>query len=208
MAGAPRSSIESPYIVFGYGSLIWKPPQHTVHRIPGFLKGYVRRFAQSSWDHRGTPENPGRVVTLIHSDDWQKFSSLNDPFPEDDIVWGVAYTIDPTYAVEVKAYLDDREKAGYTEETVDIWGIVDGKEEVVVSQATIYVGKINNPDFVGSEPIDQLARHIHSSEGPSGKNKDYFYELARAVRELAPESSDSHLTALEVRIPPASLQLH
>ncbi|KAG8855060.1 hypothetical protein FRB96_007255 [Tulasnella sp. 330] len=202
MVSALGISGEKPYIVFGYGSLIWKPPPYTVRQVPGFLKGYVRRFAQSSWDHRGTPENPGRVVTLIHSDDWQQFSSVNDPFPKDDIVWGVAYTIDPAYAEEVKAYLgaftNEKRLAGYTEETIDVWGVDNGKEEIVVQGATVYVGRVGNVDFVGSEPIDQLARHIWLSEGPSGKNKDYFYSLAQSVRELAPESKDSHLLALEV----------
>ena len=28
-----------------------------------------------------------------------------DVFPHDDVVWGIVYTIDPTHAVEVKAYL-------------------------------------------------------------------------------------------------------
>jgi len=190
---------ETRYIVFGYGSLIFKPPPHTISRTPGFLKGYVRRFAQSSIDHRGTHEQPGRVVTLIHASEWAKFS-LTDPFPEEDVVWGVAYTIDPLHAVEVKAYLDEREKNGYTEETIDVWNVVDGREQIAIPKATVYVGRMDNPAFVGSAPLDQLAEHIWKCEGPSGKNKDYLYGLADAVRELAPESFDSHLTALETRV--------
>lgn len=44
------------------------------------------------------------VVTLISIEDWNHFSA-NDSFPHEDVVWGVVYTIDPEFAVEVKAYL-------------------------------------------------------------------------------------------------------
>ncbi|KZT65983.1 ChaC-like protein [Daedalea quercina L-15889] len=187
-----------PYVVFGYGSLIFKPPPHVTSQHPGFLKGYVRRFAQKSHDHRGTPENPGRVVTLVHKEDWDAFSG-SDPFPDDDVVWGVAYTIDPEYESEVRDYLDYREKDGYSLEQLDIWGIVDGREQVVFHNAFCYVGHNTNASFIGSEPIEQLARKIWESVGPSGPNKDYLYHLAEAVRQLAPESHDSHLFALETR---------
>ncbi|KAI0040144.1 ChaC-like protein [Auriscalpium vulgare] len=188
-----------PYVVFGYGSLIFRPPPHVVKESPGYLKGYVRRFAQKSHDHRGTPERPGRVVTLVHQADWQEFSGA-DPFPHEDVVWGVAFTIDPAYAAEVRDYLDFREKDGYTLEHVDIHGVVDGHEQVVVPNAVCYVGRNDNPSFLGSEPLDALAATIWRSEGPSGRNKDYLYNLVAAVRNLAPESYDSHLFALEARV--------
>ncbi|KAF8990288.1 ChaC-like protein-domain-containing protein [Cyathus striatus] len=186
----------SPFIVFGYGSLIFKPPPHVISQVPGFLKGYVRRFAQSSHDHRGTPENPGRVVTLVHKEEWDLFSGA-DAFPDDDTVWGVAYTIDPAYEAEVRDYLDYREKDGYTMETLDIHGIDDKRHEKIIIH-NCYVGRNDNPSFVGAEPLEELADRIWRTVGPSGPNKDYLYKLAESVRELSPDSYDSHLYALEV----------
>ncbi|KAF8310907.1 ChaC-like protein [Cantharellus anzutake] len=187
--------MSKPYVVFGYGSLIWKPPPHVIEETPGFLKGYVRRFAQSSNDHRGTPEvSPIGPVTLIHIDEWNKFSST-DIFPHEDVVWGIAYTIAPVYAAETKTYLDYREKNGYSEATVDVWGLRDGEE--VVIRPNVYVGQPDNPAFVGSEPYDKLAKHIWSHQGASGQNKDYLYKLSESIRRLAPESHDSHLFTLE-----------
>ena len=55
--------------IIGYGSLIFKPPPHVSYKVTGYLKGFIRRFWQSSIDHRGTPEYPGRVVTLLSIDD-------------------------------------------------------------------------------------------------------------------------------------------
>jgi len=135
--------MSTPFVVFGYGSLIFKPPPHAIKQTPGFSKGYVRRFAQKSHDHRGTPENPGRVVTLIHEEDWNKFSH-SDAFPQlDNAVWGIAYTIDPVYAAEVRDILD-----GYTMESVDIYGMDSiGAEVVIIKKAFCYVGRNDNPSF-------------------------------------------------------------
>ncbi|KIJ58935.1 hypothetical protein HYDPIDRAFT_101741 [Hydnomerulius pinastri MD-312] len=191
-----------PFVVFGYGSLIFKPPPHVKSQVSGFLKGYVRRFAQKSHDHRGTPENPGRVVTLIHKEDWDRFSA-SDAFPDEDTYMlmpdhpaGVAYTIDPLYEAEVRDYLDYREKDGYTMETLDIYTIENGTEKIIIHDC--YVGRPDNPSFIGSELLDVLAERIWQSVGPSGRNKDYLYQLADWVRKLAPASHDSHLFALEV----------
>ncbi|OJA19698.1 hypothetical protein AZE42_08389 [Rhizopogon vesiculosus] len=215
-------SVNPPFVVFGYGSLIFKPPPHVQSQISGFLKGYVRRFAQKSHDHRGTPEvcftrlsffirgtsdraiiaisqNPGRVVTLIHKEEWDHFSQ-SDAFPNEDIVWGIAYTIDPAYEAEVRDYLDYREKDGYTMEILDVYTIENGIEKVGIHDAYCYVGRPDNPSFIGSEPLEDLAQRIWASVGPSGQNKEYLYCLATAVRELAPTSYDSHLFALEERL--------
>ncbi|KAJ3804901.1 ChaC-like protein [Lentinula lateritia] len=195
------------YTVFGYGSLIFKPPPHVIYEAHGFLKGYVRRFAQKSHDHRGTPEKPGRVVTLIHKEEWDVFSG-SDAFPDEDVVWGIAYTIDPKYEKEVREYLGgfilpiSMSSDGYTLETVDVWGINSNGQETIVLHGVFgcFVGRNDNPSFIGFEPLDTLAQNIWESVGPSGPNKEYLYKLVEAVRKLAPESHDSHLYALEVRV--------
>lgn len=57
--------------IIGYGSLIFKPPPLYSFRVTGTLSGFIRRFWQSSSDHRGTPQSPGRVVTLVSLHDLQ-----------------------------------------------------------------------------------------------------------------------------------------
>jgi cation transport regulator ChaC len=66
--------------IFGYGSLVWRPAFPHRRRRPASIRGFCRRFWQASTDHRGTPEAPGRVVTLIES--------------PGDRCWGMAYEVD------------------------------------------------------------------------------------------------------------------
>lgn len=54
--------------VFGYGSLVWKPPCDegmVESKQTAYIKGWHRRFWQTSVDHRGTPTKPGRVCTIL-----------------------------------------------------------------------------------------------------------------------------------------------
>jgi len=82
-----------------------------------------------------------------------------------------------------------------------VYGILeDGREYVKIPEAFCYIGRTDNPSFIGSESLESLTDRIWRSVGPSGPNKDYLYELAEAVRKLAPESYDSHLYSLETRL--------
>lgn len=69
-----REVAESLLWVFGYGSLVWKPPEGftPVDSVPGAIRGYTRKFWQGSTDHRGVPGAPGLVATLLRNSDIPK----------------------------------------------------------------------------------------------------------------------------------------
>lgn len=49
----------------------------------------------------------------------------------------------------------------------------------------------------GPAPMQDIAKQIVNCKGPSGPNKEYVYNLAKAMRELASEAKDDHLFILE-----------
>ncbi|KAI1382322.1 ChaC-domain-containing protein [Hypoxylon crocopeplum] len=194
MAANGTSSETDEFWIFGYGSLIWKPPPHYDQRIPGWVTGYVRRFWQASQDHRGTPEEPGRVVTLIERSFWASLADAHDSAPEK--VWGTAYRIRADRVAEVKEYLDIREINGYTIHHAPFHP-ADGSPCI---KTLVYIGTPDNDQFTGPQDPQALAEHIYVSEGPSGLNRDYLLSLERALDDLSPESGDAHVTDLSDRI--------
>ncbi|XP_043249994.1 putative glutathione-specific gamma-glutamylcyclotransferase 2 [Colletes gigas] len=196
--------------VFGYGSLIWKADFPYEKTLVGHVKGYVRRFYQKSTDHRGIPSRPGRVVTLLSSDD------------SNDEVWGIAYKISSRNINKVVKHLDYREKGGYERKSVlfyPSYSIENIGSHLLANDApqgnlkntkllpttlddkpfyiTIYIGGKDNPNYAGIEDIPTIAKQILVSHGPSGANTEYLYELASAMRIIAPGIYDNHLFTLE-----------
>ena len=161
--------------VFGYGSLVWRPAFGYAAREPGFIEGWTRRFWQGSTDHRGVPEAPGRVVTLV---------------PEASArCWGVAYRIAPDEVETVLAKLDHREQGGY--ERHPTWV----HTERWAREALVYVATPQNPNYLGPAPVPEIAAQVRRSHGPSGANTEYVLRLAEALRGIG--ADDPHVFDLE-----------
>ena len=165
--------------VFGYGSIIWNPGFTFEEKCTASYIGWQRRFWQGSHDHRGTPAAPGRVVTLV-------------PAPEHRCR-GMAFRLADADAPEILAQLDYREKNGYERILAPLW-LDDGRR----CNGITYIASADNPAYLGDANADAIAQQIASSTGPSGRNRDYLFELATAFRELAID--DPHVFDLEQRV--------
>ena len=163
--------------VFGYGSLIFRADFVFVERRVACLHGYARRFWQASPDHRGTPEAPGRVVTLI-------------PDARSSVI-GAAYRIREADTGAVLAALDHRERAGYERIEVEVEFL---DEPPGTARALVYRARPENPSY-GALPNPELAAIIRVAVGPSGDNASYLRQLAAALRELG--AYDEHVFELE-----------
>jgi cation transport protein ChaC len=168
-------SMSKRLYVFGYGSLVWRPAFAYRHRQPAVLHGYVRRFWQASTDHRGTPDSPGRVVTLIE----RPGQSCH----------GMAYEIADEHRDEVLTGLDHREQGGYRRvETV--LDLRDGRQV----EGLVYIATADNPNYVGPAPLEEIAEIARTRVGPSGSNREYVLRLHRALHEM--DAMDDHVRAL------------
>lgn len=165
--------------IFGYGSLIWRPAfEHAVKAVAS-LPGYERRFCQASHDHRGTPDKPGRVVTLLPV--------------AGSVCRGMAYKLPTSGRDDILAYLDHREQDGYERLYTPLY--IDNGETV---SGLTWVANEANPSWRSGEGLEELAQLIAERHGPSGSNREYLFQLERALEAL--EMQDSHISELSRRV--------
>ena len=162
--------------IFGYGSLIWRPDLPFKDKRVARIEGWIRRFWQGSHDHRGLPDAPGRVVTLIPC--------------EAGVCAGMAYLIERKVAQETFAKLDYREKNGYERHEVQLCFT-----DATFVPGIVYIATEDNKAFLGPAPLEEIVAQIRVSVGPSGSNVDYVLALAGALRRL--DIDDDHVFELE-----------
>lgn len=167
--------------IFGYGSLVWRPGIPFEEKRPCFITGFRRRFWQGSTDHRGTPEAPGRVVTLLPR--------------SDERCWGVAYRIATDDVAAVVSQLDHREQGGYSRHTALVR---EAEHAPPFAEAVVYVATTDNTNYLGCAPLPEIADQVVASHGPSGSNVEYVLELARALRAMG--ARDDHVFRLEALV--------
>ena len=151
--------------VFGYGSLIWKLEEGFEHPRPALVRGFLRRLWQGSPDHRGTPEAPGLVATLV------RVPLVRGVEP---ITQGILYSVRPDAVADVLGRLCIRERAGY--ECVEVQAVLpDG----TTCSAVTFSATPANEQWVGPQHwIGRAGRG--SGDGMDGDCDLLFLDCARA----------------------------
>ncbi len=169
--------------IFGYGSLIWRPDFEHRRNQHAVLSGFERRFCQASHDHRGTPELPGRVVTLVPAHDGH--------------CQGMAFELPDVRRPQILEYLDEREQDGYER----VYAPLQLTSGDTVPGLT-WIAASGNPSWREGESLDELARLIAQRHGPSGSNRDYLYRLEEALDALEmPDTYISRLASMVREVP-------
>ena len=205
-AAASTLEVPNPLWIFGYGSLCWKSDFPSETQFVGSVNGWGRFFAQRSTDHRGTPEAPGLVATLLKDVELEALGIRSASEPPSRTC-GVCYLVGEKDVKAVLDALDFREKGGYTREIIEVFpqqlptaGVAEPPQPV---RALLYSATSENPGFDPDalHDVPRAAATIGAAHGPSGPNREYLERLAHWLQEV--DERDEHVEQLMSLLPAA-----
>jgi cation transport protein ChaC len=164
-----------PAWVFGYGSLIWNPLLAHDAECNAMLHGWQRSFCLRSISGRGTPEQPGRMLSLAPGGSTQGLA-LRLPADRVQHELGLLWQREMLMGSYLPAWLPVR--------------LADGR----VVQAITFVANPRHPQHCADACVQTVAATVARARGVFGPNIDYVLSLHRAL--AARGLADAHVDAI------------
>jgi cation transport protein ChaC len=152
----------APFWIFAYGSLMWNPDFAWDARHVATVRGYHRSFRVWSRINRGTPENPGLVLTLECGGSCR----------------GLVYRIPSDRVEEEMPRIWKREMAfgSYVPRWLNC-GV--GKESI---RALVFTVNRRCSGYAGALPDDVMVSSLASAAGRYGPACDYLFRTIETLR--------------------------
>jgi cation transport protein ChaC len=175
--------------VFGYGSLMWRPGFEFIEQVPARLIGEHRALCVYSFDHRGTPEQPGLVLGLDRGGACR----------------GIAFRVAAGRRSDTVKYLREREQTTnvYREVTRSVW--LENEARQRVSALTFVVDR-GHVQYAGRLSLPEQLRHVQQGHGRSGNNRDYVLSTVMSIEAQGFRDPALHQLARLLRDDPALLR--
>lgn len=171
--------LQSPFWVFGYGSLMWNPGFVFEDSRAAVLHGYHRAFCIYSRHYRGTPQRPGLVLGLNGGGACR----------------GVAFRVADARVAEVRSYLRERELCGYAYHEAYLPVALDDGQTVT---AYTFVADPDHVAYAGDLGVARSAEIIMGAAGCGGLNRDYLINTVRELEGHGFAEPDLHILLEEV----------
>jgi cation transport protein ChaC len=171
-----------PLWVFGYGSLIWNPLMSFDAQCNATLRGWHRSFCLRSISGRGSPSQPGRMLSL-------------QPGGQVD---GIALRLPADTCEQELRLLWTREMSSGT--YLPLWHaleLADGR----TATAIVFVAHAGHPQHDTDDTPATVAAAIASAHGAFGPNIDYLLKLHQALH--ARGLADPYIDAVVALMPAA-----
>ncbi len=174
-----RRPPNQPVWVFAYGSLIWNPVFHFVESRPGRLQGWRRSFCIRLRAGRGSPEHPGRMMSLVAGGHTDGLALCLDE-----------YTLEPELRMVWR-----REMVGGAYQPA--WAPVQLEDGRCV-EAIIFTANPDSPMHETDDSVETVAPLIATAHGVLGSNREYVRLLDAALKHY--DIHDDYIQALAQRL--------
>ena len=163
--------------VFAYGSLLWNPAFEVAEQAPAVLPGWHRSFCIRLTRFRGTPEEPGLMMSLVPGGSCR----------------GMLQRVPGAHVVDRLRKLWRREMTVKPPNTPPRW--VTAKASRGAVRAIAFVANRHGPNFVGDLTPERIATVLCRAVGHWGSGVEYLLQTVDQLHRLGID--DSNLLRLQ-----------